>query len=323
MPNPTLNWRYVGVQTFTGGSLSGALDALYTLGTATTYADGSARTPGTSSAWTWAREQTGGTTVAVYGNPPTNALGMRYIVAGSASAVAYTVLSPDSATVTSVLVAGMQKNAGTYTTWGSATPFTNAGFSGYWRASRPFGTIAYDSVALWESQEGCFYQFGLASVGSTSINGFGALFDPIGSTAGQCETDGRIYSLITSGSTSMTASGTFNLTVDGSSYGQHNAGANANHAGYYQARTNTIRNTKRFGSFTPSSALTTADNEPVGIPMSVVDNTLETFVGATRQWYITKDQFSRVTVIVSPVTIGYTVAATLSGSAGDSIILRY
>lgn len=323
MPNPTLNWRYVGVQNHTAGSLPGSLDGLYTLGIATTYADGSARTPGTGSAWTWAREQTSGTTVAVYGNPPTNALGMRYILAGSASAVAYTVLTPDTTTATGQLVGAMQKGAGAYTTWGSATPFTNAGFSGYWRAARPHAIIAYDSISLWECQEACMIQLAQTSTGSTSINGFGALFDPIGSTANQAESDGRLYSMFTAGSLSMTSTTALNAQVDGASFGYHAATTNGSHAGFFAPSTNTIRTSTRFGQFTPSTTLTTADNEPVGIPLAILDNLTSNFRGATRQWYITKDQFSRLTVVVTPNTIGYTVGTTINTTAGDCILVRY
>lgn len=323
MANPTLNWRYVGVQTFTAGSLPGAIDGLYTLGTATTYADGSARTPGTGSAWTWAREQTGATTVAAYGDPPTNSLTMRYILAGSTSAVAYTVLTPDTTTSTNVLVGGMQKGAGAYTTWGSATPFTNAGFSGYWRAARSFATIAYDSISLWESQEACIVQLAQASTGNSSISGFGALFDPIGATVNQAESDGRLYSMFTAGALSLTSLTLFNTSGDGSSFGQHASNNNGSHAGFFTPGANTIRTSARFGAFTPTSTLTTADSEPVGIPLAITDSVSGNFRGASRQWYVTKDQFSRVTVIVAPNTIGYTVAATISATAGDCVMVRY
>ena len=323
MANPTLNWRYVGVQTFTAGNLPATIDALYTLGTKVTYADGTTRTPGTGSAWTWAREQTSGTTVASYGNPPTNALGMRYILAGSTSAVAYTVLTPDTATATGQLVGAMQKNAGAYTTWGSATPFTNGGFSGYWRAARPHATVAYDSISLWECQEACMVQLAQASTGSTSINGFGALFDPIGSTANQAESDGRLYSMFTAGSLSVTAATFLNTQADGSSFGYHASTINGSHAGFFTPGANTIRTSTRFGNFQPTSTLTTADSEPVGIPLAITDNVTSNFRGASRQWYITKDQFSRVTVIVAPNTIGYTVAATINTTAGDAVMVRY
>jgi hypothetical protein len=324
MANPTLNWRFVGTQTFTAGSLNGALDALYTLGTKATFNDGTTRTPGTGSAWTWAREQTSGTTVACYGNPPTNALGMRYIIAGSASAVSYTLLAPDTATATGLLVAAMQKNAGTYTTWGSATPFTNAGFSGYWRTTRAFATIAYDSVSLMESQEGCVVQFAQASTGSTSITAFGALFDPIGSGTAQSETDGRVYSLITAGANAVTSGSWASITTDGSAFGQHVASVNTSHAGYFQPRTNTIRTSMRFGSFTAIGAtFVTADAEPVGVPLTIRDVVTSNFVGAARQWYLVKDQFSRVTVLSGATTIGYTVAATINTTAGNAVMVRY
>ena len=54
-----LNWKYVGAATFTVNNIAACLDAIYTLGQATTYANGAARTPGTGSAWTWARSSPG------------------------------------------------------------------------------------------------------------------------------------------------------------------------------------------------------------------------------------------------------------------------
>jgi hypothetical protein len=67
----------------------------------------------------------------------------------------------------------------------------------------------------------------------------------------------------------------------------------------------------------------TADAEPVGVPITIRDVVSSNFVGAARQWYLVKDQFSRVTVLSGSTTIGYSVAATISGTAGNSIMLRY
>ncbi len=153
-----LNWKYVGTAILGASTVPALLDAVYTLGIATTYANGTARTPGSNSAWTWARQQIAGTTEAAYGNPPTNALGMRYILGGTTSTVrAYTLLTPDTATSVNLIVAGMNRGSGTFGNWYDAQPFTS-GFSGYWRASRLFSAIAYDRVAMWESQEGCVVQ---------------------------------------------------------------------------------------------------------------------------------------------------------------------
>jgi hypothetical protein len=52
MALPTLNWKYVGALNHVVSSINSALDAVYTLGTSVTYADGSPRVPGTGSAWT-------------------------------------------------------------------------------------------------------------------------------------------------------------------------------------------------------------------------------------------------------------------------------
>lgn len=323
MALPALNWRYCGVANFTSGSLNGAIDALYTLGTATTYADGSARTPGSGSAWTWAREQSTGTTVAAYGNPPTNALGMRYIVGGSTSAVAYTVLTPDTATATGLLAAGMQKGAGVYTTWGSATPFTVAGFSGYWRAIRGVATISYDSVSLWESQEACVVQWAQSSTGNTSILVFGAVLDPGTTASAAAESDGRIYCMMTAGNSTIVSSTFLSSVADGAAFGPHSGTTNASHAGYFQPGTNNIRTLARMGNFSPGTTFANAAGEIAGAAYILTDNLTGNYVGAFRNLYIVKDQFSRVTVINGSTPLGYTCGAQTSGTAGDCVFLRY
>ena len=52
MPVPVLKWRALAPVTLAANTVNAAMDALYTAGTAATYADGSARTQGTDSAWT-------------------------------------------------------------------------------------------------------------------------------------------------------------------------------------------------------------------------------------------------------------------------------
>ena len=150
------------------------------------------------------------------------------------------------------------------------------------------------------------------------------MFDPVGSGTAQSETDGRVYSLITAGSNAMSSTTWASITTDGGTFGQHTASLNASHAGYFQPRTNTIRTSMRFGSFsTIGATFVTADSEPVGVPITIRDVVTSNFVGAARQWYITKDQFSRVTVLSGATTIGYTVAATINTTAGNAIMLRY
>ena len=118
-----------------------------------------------------------------------------------------------------------------------------------------------------------------------------------GSTSQQAESDGRVYLMSTAGSLTMCQSAFLSTVADGTPLGHHASAVNASHAGYYKPATTTIRTSSRFGSFTPSATFTTADNEPVGVPYTLQDSVNLTFMGAARNWYMTKDQFSRVTVV--------------------------
>jgi hypothetical protein len=318
MPLPALNWKFVGDLRFSS-SINVAIDALYTLGTATTYADGTARTPGSGSAWTWLREVSG-VTVAAYGNPPTNALDFRYIVGGAVGAAAYPVLTPDSGTQVNTLVYGMNRSSGAFTTWTAAQPFTS-GFSGYWRATRSFSTVAYDTVALWESQEGCVVQYSLASTGASSVQ-FGALFDPLSSAAGNCESDGRLYSMCGSGSGSTTAN-TW-LSVGNAMFGEGINAANDYHAGIFAPGTAVMFGgagvqTKRFGNFSTTQFFSSGSGEVPRVPLCVT-STAGAFLGQGRGIYIARDTMSRTTLRNEATPVGYIVGAT-PADIQDAVLL--
>jgi hypothetical protein len=326
MANPTLNWRYVGSVSFVS-SISTGIDTVYSLGQNTTYADGSARTPGTGSAWTWNREVSG-VTVAAYGVPPTNALGFSYIIGGTSGASAYTFLTPDTVTLVNCIVYGMNRSSGAYTTWTSATPFTSAGFSGYWRGTRAFSAVAYDSVSMWESQEGCILQWALAASGVTSTVGFGALFDPLSSAAGNAESDGRIYSMWGGGSTSNTASGWAGqgLASDGGAWATGNAAAGNTHAGTFAPGTAVMiggagAQTTRFGNFSPTNTFTSINGDIARVPVCLV-STGGNFLGQSRQWFLTKDAQSRLAWQNGATTIGYIWGST-TNSQTDAVVMTY
>ena len=325
MANPTLNWRYVGVQTFVS-SISNALDGAYTLGTSVTYADGSARVPGTGSAWTWAREVSG-VTVAAYGIPPVNALGFNYIIGNTVGVSAYTFLTPDTGTAANCLVYGMNRSSGAFTTWTSATPFTNAGFSGYWRGSRSFAQIAYDSVFMWESQEGCVLQFCNSATGQTSAIVFGALLDPLSTEPLNAEVDGRLYTMFGSGAVVVTSNLWAGLasTSDGSLL-SGNSSAGTAHMGTFAPGTNVMLGgagvqTFRFGAYTPGTTFTSSNGDIARVPLTAW-NANQTFVGQSRQWYLTKDSVTRLTWTNGAAVIGYIVAANTI-STGDALVFTY
>lgn len=327
MANPTLNWRYVGTLTFVS-SINNALDAVYTLGTAITYADGSPRTPGTGSAWTWNREVAAGpVTVAAYGVPPVNALGFNYIIGGTLGVSAYTFMTPDSATLANCIVYGMNRASGAYTTWTSATPFTNAGFSGYWRGTRAFTLQVYDSVAMWESQEGCLLQFATSGTGLTSSIGLGALFDPLSTAALNAESDGRLYSMWGSGSTSTTSLTWASVTpgFDGSAWASGTTTGYC-HMGTFAPGTNVMMGgagaqVTRFGTFVPTTTFTSTNGDIARVPLSAWNGT-NTFIGQSRQWYLTKDSLSRLTWTNGATVIGYIWSSSLTATA-DAVVMTY
>ena len=325
MALPALNWRYVGSR-FTASSISNALDAAYALGTATTYADGTARTPGTGSAWTWNREVSG-VTVAVYGAPPVNALGFRYIIGGTVGAVAYPILAPDGVTQANTLVYGMNRSSGGYTSWSNAQPFTS-GFSNYWRGTRAFSTIAYDTVLMWESQEGCAIQLAVASSGVTSSVQFGALFDPLSSAAGNCESDGRLYSMCGTGSATTVPTNWLFAASQGA-WGEGNNGvANEVHAGIFAPGTSVMfggagAQTRRFGSFTlltSSVGFCSLTGDVPRIPYCIASQA-GVFLGQGRNIYMaTRQTYSGATVIEGATVVGYLYSASLTAPANGVLL---
>lgn len=320
-----LNWKYVGTATLTSSFLTNMLDAIYNLGIATTYANGSTRTPGTGSAWTWARQQISGTTEAVYGNPPTNALEMRYIIGGTISTVrAYPVLTPDTTTSTQVLVAGMNRGSGAFTNWYNAQPFTS-GFSGYWRASRLFSSIAYDRVAMWESQEACILQVYQATAATTSsIIGFGALIDPLSTSTGTCESDGRIYCMSVQGSTTnLSATWASIGAADGGFFGHYNVAHSAHFGGFNNNNTSiTVLNRVMIPTTTSSfpGGWSNRAGEIPRIPVQVgVLNS--TYWGQLREIYHTTDAASTTTWRYLGNEEGHIVAYH-PATSGDALMLK-
>jgi hypothetical protein len=320
MALPDLNWRYVGVRVFPTGNLVACQDALYDLGIATNYADGTARVPGTGSAWTWAREQILGSTVACYGNPPVNALNFRYIVGGTVALSAPPMLAPDTA-VANVLFYGMQRNAGAYTTWTSATPFTNAGFSRYWRATTTFGS--YDSVALWESQEGCAIQWGVSSVNATYTTGFGALIDPLSVDPSNAENDGRLYMMFGAGQVATSGAwASIAINTPGNSWGAGTSTANNAHSGVFVPGTATMfgtGQTYRFGTFAPTSAFHSTNGESPLI-LNVITSSAQIFLGQSRQWYITDNQQSRIALNLGGTAVGWICGSSINGTANCVVL---
>lgn len=318
-----LNWRYVGQINFVSG-IANSHDAVYTLGTATTYADGTTRTPGSGSAWTWNRQQITGVTVAAYGVPPINALSMTYIVAGDTTTTAYPFVSPDTTGQANTVVYGMNRASGTFTSWVNAQPFTS-GFSGYWRGCRAFSSVAYDNVAMWESEEGVVIVYSLNSTGVSSQINMGALFDPLSNAALDAESDGRRYFMGGTGSGSTIPNNHWSTYVgsfaDGVPMSHYSLSAGSHFATFTTGAT-TLIPANRFFACAPNNTLTTLSGNVARIPWVAVHNTTQQFIGQSRQMFIVKDAVSKQAWMDGATAIGYVIASN-STTQSDSCLLLY
>lgn len=242
MALPTLNWRYVGRFVIGANVINTILDALYTAGTSATYYDGSARTPGAGSAWTWARYQNAGTTEAVYGTPPAAAIsGLRVIYAGQAViGKVPTMASPDT-NVAAAPMAGINKNSGAFNAWENAAPFTAGSWSGYWRCGNATGSITYSAVHYYESEEAVFVAFE-SSTQTCYTTIAGCYIDPQSSDVLDAETDGRIYGWATSGFTNPLNTTTFSQGTTGASgfLRAHSTTASAPHSATFTVGAGTL-----------------------------------------------------------------------------------
>jgi hypothetical protein len=223
-----LAWRYVGAQAFGAATVAAVLDALYTLGTAVTYADATTRTPGSGSAWTWSRYQNASVTEACYATPPTETLGLRVILAGAASlpSPSPTMATPDAAGA-NVLNCNIVKNAGSFASWNAASPFTSGQTFGYWRVWATAAGVG--TVRLYEGTEAVLVLIETASAATYGAI-LGAILDSESTDlVSDSESDGKLYGIITSG-TSANISGVIHTT---SQFLDHSTTTSQHHAGIF------------------------------------------------------------------------------------------
>lgn len=329
MPLPALNWKYVGSQAFVSG-IANAHDAVYTLGTAVTYANGSARTPGSGSAWTWQRVVPAGTTVAVYGEPPLNPLAMKYILGGESAAAIYTPASPDTA-LANVIVMGMGQSTGAFVgPWTSTNPFGSGFFTNYWNTTQAFTTSAYTLVQMWESQEACFIQYSVSGTGASSTAVFGAFLDPLTYVPGvTCQSDNRVYLMSCAGRTSVNVATWLSLNFDnGGLIGGTGSTANESHCGYILPSGTEFSGPFVFKplSCTPTANMLTPAGEVVILPfpmqLYIAGNTgPQQYVGVTREFGMVKDTISGTVWSNGGPDLGYVVGYSTT-TAGDAVLLK-
>lgn len=314
----TLNWKKTAPVNVAASTVAGALDALYSCLTKTTYEDGSARSAGSGSAWTAGRYQIGGpVTEAVYCTPPTGAIAHRLIFAGSTTAKTPTMASPDTWTTNCVL-AGLAKNAGTFNAWDNAAPFTSGQFYGYWRAVAT-GAGTFSRVWIIESQEALFVVIELTTGLCYPILG-GAYLDPESSTSGACESDGARYGLATP-STAWTS----NSFQSGTSWFSHSASNAQYHHMVADVGAVATFTTAKLGTLLASNSGTAFKNqagEAAVLPaviMGFSGTPNDFFFGVTRQFGLRGSVVSGTKRTNTSAVIQFYNASYSTAAAGDGL----
>lgn len=318
-----LAWRYVGAQAFAAATVASALDALYTLGTATTYADTTARTPGAGSAWTWSRYQNVGVTEACHATPPTDTLGLRVILAGAAVAPVpvQTMAVPDVAAA-GTLHTNVVKNAGAFASWNAAAPFTSGQAFGYWRFWASASGVG--TVRLYEGTEAVLV---LIDTAAGNIYGvfLGAILDSESpDVVSDSESDGKLYGMITTGPTVFIGS-SMNTAA---AFLDHSVTASQNHAGIFtpggSALLTMTRRAPANAALTTTS-LKTRSGRYVRAPYdyrSTAAAPNDVSLGRLREISMFADGKTGTKLTSGATTIGYLVSGSTSADQ-DAVILAH
>lgn len=313
----TLNWKLLPPQVVTVNNVNSILDNFYTMCTSVTYADGSTRTPGSGSAWTWGRDTTNafqtGVTTALYGTPPVDAIGHRVCMAASTVVGTPGSKQFQDAYTAGIIMIGTAKNAGSYGNWtNGTTPFTTGDFTGFVHAGRGTGSVTITTVYMWESQECIAIQM-IHSAGNLSEAWAGAFIDPLSANALNAESDGRLYGVATTGS-SITAVAARNTSGTSGGF-WHAAGSGTQHCGVFVPGSATVqtayKGTIGVSNIPFSPTLTAKNGDIPRLPISMVYLNSPYFAGQLRQIYMTRNAASTgLTWSISGVPQGYIITSS-------------
>ena len=309
-------------------TIAALLDAIWTAvdPTVVTYSDGSTRSFSGSGAtgWTWTRVQVSGTTEALYATPPGGTLDQRVILAGRSVAPVPvpTMIAPDTfASSLSALLISHQLSAGAFTSWNAATPFTNARFMGYTRATPPATGFTTLAACLYETQEtiiveiltnGINVQFALA----------GAIYDPETTAAAAGETDGRRYGVVVCGGSLIS---NFLGSAGAGTMWVHSTSASNAHGYIWRPGVNIVDTVAR--QWTTTGSQTAAQmtdlagqypGQPLFIPAS------NGWVGRVREIFWSRPMLYHTRVESSPGVISaYGMGWSTTSATGDGLFLKY
>jgi hypothetical protein len=278
-----LEHRRMAVVNVVTATTAGLLDHIYTAITAANDYAGNALT---SPLVGVTKYQNAGTTEAVYGSFTTGALTHKFLIAGVNAA--RTPLMGGSHTYSSqMLMGGLTKNAGAFASWDHATlPFTSGQSTGLVKFFDPSSVTAIkvhayiSAETLWifiERDTNLIFGIGL-----------GALIDPETTSSLSAESDGRIYGVISTGTTSINT-GLHNQT---SGFLIHNASNNTPHNLFFNAGAGTLQNTSRVEinqAVSSTTTLVNADNEPFALPIFMKNATTDKMIGRLREFRVVRD----------------------------------
>lgn len=296
MPLPILTWSQTAY-TSTGFTAPTEAQVIQAINTATSTLTLWRKISVDSTNWTYI--ELGGKV----GSPVEN---FRILIGGAPGAGA--VLSPD-ASANAVWV-GIAPDGGTLGTWNSATPYGANRFSKYWRCC---ATAVAESLYFLESDEA----FGLFFRDDSTDNyyGFitGAIFNP---GSGDSEASGRVYGLITSSSTAISASFWSSTTA----FLNFSASNGLSHVGVFRpSQPATFENVFRSSIPVMDATASCTFNSGLETAFPVFYHSYQSpryFVGALRQMLISKDRSTRESL----PGVGLVFSSSSSPSTSDTIL---
>jgi len=235
-PVPGLTFLRCADTSPSGTAIENFLDAIYSALSAANDYRGTAKPA--SHAWTFTRRQVSSVTNAITCEAPAalSLISPVVIFAGRTLPGTPTTLTPDT-TAASVPLVGVNKNGGAYNSWDAALPMTSGQFSGYWRAGSTGSNATATVLRCFVSQETIFVQVIQTATIQSWVYAGGILQPYTNDTSLACETDGRLYGMVTPGSASGVSASW--LTTN-SAFFSHSTAANANHAVVFQPNSSTM-----------------------------------------------------------------------------------
>jgi hypothetical protein len=323
-----LKHRRLATVNASASTIAAVLDAFWAAvdPTVTTYSDGSTRSFSGAGAtgWTWTRYQNAGVTEALYATPPGGTMDQRVIIAGRSAAPtpSPTMIAPDTfASSLSQLLISHQLQAGAFTSWNAATPFTNSRFMGYTRVIPNVTGFTTLACCVYETQETIIVEL-LVNGTAVHVAFAGALYDPETTAPAAAETDGRRYGVVVCGGQLVT---NFLGSAGNGTIWVHGTGAGAGHTYIWRPGVNTVdtgaRNWLTTGGQTTAQMTDLAGQYP-GQPLFIP--AANGWAGRVREMFWSRSMLYHTRVESSPGVISaYGLGWSTTSATGDSMFLKY